>query len=117
LNTKTFTNPVTGAPMSVSEYVVQQTASNPSLPKTTGLPKTYSVAFSAKNNKKNQQLHFIPKGAGFTSYKIFKGVNGIKSYCNSFNPLTIQYNLRPTMIYLLFLFKNIIYFIYYILYI
>jgi hypothetical protein len=48
-----FTNPVTGVPMSVGDYVDLQTSSNPSLPKTTGLPKTYSVAFSAKNNKKS----------------------------------------------------------------
>jgi hypothetical protein len=42
--------------MSVSDYVDLQTSSNPSLPKTTGVPKTYSVAFSSKNNKKKQPL-------------------------------------------------------------
>jgi hypothetical protein len=47
-----FTDPVTGAPMSVSQYVDLQTSSNPSLPKTTGVAKTYSIAFSAKKNNK-----------------------------------------------------------------
>jgi hypothetical protein len=48
-----FTDPVTWAPMSVSQYVDQQTSSNPSLPKTTGLPKTYSVAFNANIKQNN----------------------------------------------------------------
>jgi hypothetical protein len=62
-----FTNPVTWAPMSVSEYVDQQTASNPSLPKTTGVPKTYSVAFSAKSNKKKNNNLAGSTASSFTN--------------------------------------------------
>jgi hypothetical protein len=55
--------------MSVGNYVDLQTASNPSLPKTTGVAKTYSVAFSSKNNKK-QPLVGIK-----TTYTYFGGKN------------------------------------------
>jgi hypothetical protein len=55
-----FTDPVTSGPMSVSEYVDQQTASNPSLPKTTWVKKTYTIIFSPiKKNirfRRNQNL-------------------------------------------------------------
>jgi len=51
-----FKNPTTGAPMTVGQYVDMQTASNPSLPNTTSICKTYSVAFDPKKRNGNRPM-------------------------------------------------------------
>jgi hypothetical protein len=51
-----FTNPVTKSPMSVNLYIDYITAMLPNMPETGGKVKTYSIAFSAKNNKNNNLL-------------------------------------------------------------
>jgi hypothetical protein len=67
--------------MSVSDYVDLQTSSNPSLPKTTGVPKTYSVAFSAKNNKKKNNNNL----AGLTGQQLQNCINHCTKYSTTGN--------------------------------
>jgi len=64
-----FKNPTTGVPMHVGQYVDMQTSSNPSLPNTTGVNKTYSVAFDPKKRNKNGPM----TGSFWTSLENLSG--------------------------------------------